>query len=453
MLKKFGALVLALLMVLSVSTAAMAENSAKLEENGEEGVAGDWVTADTERLQGNSIVIKKEIVVFNTTDNTTVHAPVVIYTYTVTAASVDNLSVTDETVDHESETAATAPVKAGVDADKVVVTTSTTEDGATLVFTNASTWTAAKNGYTNEYDITLDFSGVTFTQPGVYRYKIDETISAESYDVIAMKDGAYETVYLDVYVDGNYAIYGYVCMNANASVTPDTTTKINGFVNGTAADGSDKYYTYNLVLSKDVVNDQYAATTHAFPFTVIFSNPEGYTSTFTIGQTVGNNKSTGLNGSAATLTGLPTAWNGVALVNDGNATTGTTVGDITLTGIPAGVDVDVYETNDMTGVTYTVVTEVNDTKAAEDDNVSWGTTPSSAVAQTTRAAYESTKVSVNTPKIAAVSAGQSVAITNTLLLISPTGVVLRIAPYVLILAAGIALLLISRRRKAAGAEE
>ena len=450
MLKKFGALVLALLMVLSVSTAALA---ADLQEKGEEGVAGNWEAQDTERLQGNTINLKKEIVAFNP-NGTTVHAPVVTYTYTVTPASVNNLTVTDETGNHKIGTAAVAAVNPGPTTG-LVVTTDTTAGTAggsssatgTLVFTNDSEWTTAAGGNANVYNINLDFSGVTFSKPGVYRYQIAETISETSYDVIAMENGAFDTVYLDVYIDGDLEIYGYVCMNANESVTPATETKINGFVDGTAADGSDKYYTYDLVLSKDVANDKYAATNHAFPYTVMFSNPEGYTSTFTIEQTVG----TGSNG-LTTLTGLPTAWSGVALVKDGNEAVGTTAGDITLTGIPAGVDVDVYETNDVTGVTYTVATSVNKGDAVTDNNVSWGAAPTSAAAQPTpKEAYQSTKATVNTTKIAATDA-QSVAITNTLLLISPTGVVLRIAPYVMILAAGIALLLISRRRKA-GAEE
>lgn len=451
--KKLSALLLVLVMVLAMSANAFA---ADFNENGEEGVAGDWNDADTERLQGNAINIKKEIIAFNA-NSTTVHAPVVTYTYTVTPAAVANLTITDDTTDHASGKAVTAPVKAGITTGLVVTGANASgtavagtegtaaEAKATLVFDNTSTWTTADDGAVNSYDIGLNFEGVDFTQPGVYRYQIAETISAESYDKIAMKDGAHDTVYLDVYVDGNLDIYGYVCMTENGDVTP-TTKKINGFVKSTSeggSDGADKYYTYDLVLSKDVVNDNYAASNNAFPFTVIFNNPEDYTSTFTIEQTVGEG-STGL----STLTGLPTEWNGVAHVKDGNTAVGTTVGDITLTGIPAGVDVDVYETNDVTGATYNVATTVNGATPVNDANVTWGTTPDTAVAQQTiKEAYQSTKATINTTKNEKVGSNQTLAITNTLLQISPTGIVMRVAPYVLILAAGVALLVLSRRRR------
>lgn len=342
------------------------------------------------------------------------------------------MNVTDETGDHASGSAVTVPVKAGITTGLVVTGAdaagtavagsagSASSATATLVFDNTSTWITASSGHANVYNINLSFANVTFPKPGVYRYKIAETINQTSYGVVAMEDGGTNELWLDVYVNGSGTIYGYVCMSASASVTPATTTKLNGFVNGTA-DGSDKYYTYDLVLSKDVVGDNYAASNTAFPYTVFFNNNESYTSTFKISQDVGTG-STGLNTSAATLTlaANAVALSGVASVKDGSTTTGTTVGDITLAGIPAGMDVDVYETNIATGVTYTVATSVTGGTAVTDNNVTWGTTPTNAVAQTTKAAYESTKATVDTSKIAQ-TAAQSVAITNSLLQISPSG--------------------------------
>ena len=365
---------------------------------------------------------------------------IVTYTYTVTPATVTGLTVTDETTDHTSNAAASAPVKTGLTEGLVVTGTAAGSAGSvssatgTLVFTNASTWTTAADGDTNEYDINLDFSGVSFTQPGVYRYQIAETISAASYDVIAMEDGGLNTVYLDVYVDGNFDIYGYVCMTENASVDPNTDTKINGFVDGTADDGSDKYYTYDLVLSKDVVNDDYAESNTAFPFTVIFNNSESYTSTFVVGKTDGTNSLGNVTLDPANLPSDPYGGD-IANVKDGTP--------ITFTGIPAGVDADVYETNIATGVTYTVTRAVNGTAATTpDNNVTWGSAPASAVAQTSRADYESTKATVDTAKISKIAAEQTVEITNTLLLISPTGFAVRFAPYALVLLGGILLIAI-----------
>ena len=440
-LTKLTALLLAILMIALVG-AAYAESTAKLGDD-EDGVAGKWQEKDTPIAQATSINIKKEITAYNV-NGTAVHAPVVTYTYTVTPATVDGKTVTDEDDDHASGTAVTAPVNAGVTTGLTVnggTAGNATSATGTLEFDNSKTFNTAAAGETNEYDITLDFSDITFTQPGVYRYQIVETIAAgtadeDDYDKVAMEDGGSNIRYLDVYVDGNLAIYGYVCIADNAgSVTPST-TKSNGFVSSDddTINGADSYYTYDLTLSKDVENDSYAEANTAFPFTVIFNNSESYTSTFTIGQTVGDG-STGL----TTLTGLPAAWNGVALVKDG--------ADITITGIPAGVDVDVYETNIVTGVTYTVETSVNGGDAVTDNNVIAGSAPTTAKAQETKADCESTKATVDTPKIAAVDALQTVEITNTLSLISPTGLVVRFAPYGLLLIGGIALLIIAMKHR------
>ena len=430
-LKKLGAIALVLMLMMSLSVNAFAVD---LKENNEEGVAGNWNSADEERVQGNSINIKKEILSYNAT-STSVFAPAFSYTYTVTPATVSNYTVTDENNDHTSGAAVTAPVKAGITTGLTVNGgTAGTEASAvgTLAFTNTTALTTSSAGDSNLYNITLSFANVRFSQPGVYRYQIAETLAdGKTYDGVAIEDGGTNTVYLDVYVDGAGKIYGYVCMAANSSVTPDS-TKTNGFVS--ASNGADKYYTYDLTLSKDVVNDNYGED-HAFPFTVIFKNSESYTSTFTITETA----ATGSTGISPAVASAPT-WSGVAKVKEG--------ANITYTGIPAGVDVDVYETNDMTGVTYTVATSVNGVTATTDNGVTAGTAPTSAVAQTDKAAYESTKATVNTPKIATVSAAQTLAITNTLVLISPTGVVMRVAPYALMLIGGFVLLVISRRRKA-----
>lgn len=437
-MKRIVVLLLAVIMIMSIMS-FMTAGAADLEN----GIAGKWTEADTpaENL-GTQIIIKKELVSYNQT-STSVFAPAFSYIYTVTPAD-EGETVTDEDVDHLVGVPVTAPVKAGI-TEGLVVTGSAAgaagdEESAvgTLAFTNSTSLTTSTSGGSNMYDITLDFSGVTFTEPGVYRYKIEETLAdGATYDGIAINDGGSNVRYLDVYVDGAPKIYGYVCMKDNESVDPtnESDYKTNGFV--ASSEGQDEYYTYDLAIAKKVVGDEYAKANHAFPFTVIFNNSESYTTTYTITETA-EAESVGFTPAAASA---PT-WSGVVMARDGKA--------ITYTGIPAGVDVDVYETNDVLGVTYTVETTVTGGATAievVDDSVAWGDKPTSAVAQGEKPAdYESTKVTVDSKKIDSNNKYQ-IDIINTLLLISPTGVVVRVAPYVMILAAGIALLLIGRRRR------
>ena len=444
--KKIFAILLAVMM-LAVCTAAWA-TGADLTD-GEIGGFVDYDSTSPDNTAENSkldnlsttVNIVKEIIALNA-NASEVNAPVITYTYTVTPASITgNPTVTDDTTDHASGTAVTAPVKEGITTGLVVTGTAAGTAGdsssavGTLVFTNANTFTTAADASTatatNSYNISLNFADVDFPQAGVYRYQIAETTNPATISTVGMEGGTSKTRYLDVYVDGSGDIYGYVCIDANSSVT-SATEKTNGFV--AASDGADTYYTYDLTISKTVVNDTYAQNNVAFPFTVIFRNSESLVNTYTITETAAQG-STGISPTAATA---PT-WSGVALVKHGAA--------ITYTGIPAGVDVDVYETNNVSGVTYTVSTSVNDGAAVVDNNVTSGDTPNSAVAQTTAAAYQSTKATVDTTLITAVDAPQTIAITNTLQTISPTGLVLRFAPYALILVGGIALLFIAMKHK------
>ena len=444
-LKKILATLLALTLMMAMGMTALAADETNSGASLEGGEAGTWTEKDTKKTVDTSINIVKEIIAFNA-NGTVVNAPVVTYTYTVKPADVSGLTVTDQKEDHNSNEAVMAPVNAGITTGLVVTGSEAGEAGdeasaaGMLVFDNTKTLNTSKEGTANSYNINLDFAGVTFIQPGVYRYQIEESISAETYAEVALEDGGSNIRYLDVYVGGDLKIYGYVCMKDNESVTPDT-AKTNGFVPGSGenSDGSDKYYTYDLTISKTVENDTYGKNSIAYPFTVIFNNNAKYTSTFTINEIVGD----GSEGISPAKESLPT-WSGVAEVKHGGA--------ITYTGIPAGVDVEVYETNIATGVTYRVETSVNGGEATTDAAVSWGSAPSSAVAQDERALYESTKATVDTEGIKAVNSEQTIAITNTLVEISPTGVVLRVAPYALILVAGMALLLVSRRRKARNEE-
>ena len=97
-------------------------------------------------------------------------------------------------------------------------------------------------------EVTVDFSNVSFTAPGIYRYTISEGASSNS----GITNDANTTRTLDVYVgyedhsDTNLKVLDYVLQNGTAA-TP-TTEKSDGFTN--------TYTTNDLTLEKQVTGNQ-----------------------------------------------------------------------------------------------------------------------------------------------------------------------------------------------------
>ena len=107
------------------------------------------------------------------------------------------------------------------------------------------------------------------------------------------------------------------------------------------------------------------------------------------------------------------------------------------------------ETNDVVGTTYaTTATETIGSGSAADVVWTGGTAARSADNKTATMGNGNTAIYAQAAAPAADS-NVAVQVTNTLSIISPTGVAFRVAPYAMILFAGVALLLVSRRRKEA----
>ena len=445
-MKKPVALILVVIMLMAMTATAFADTT--LNSNGEQGA---FTSPDTPVAQNKTLILEKELKVYNL-DEGKVNAPTITYNYAITPSVIaSGTTVTDKADKHTAEKSVTVPVKAGIGTFNASVSWANDE------------LSAGTDGVKNVKDISIDFSSVVFTGAGIYRYIITESLAdGFTYDNTGVTEttGAH-TRFIDVYVkpadnftDGSTAaewdIYGFTCFCNNTSITDaDKTTtavKTTGFVDGStggtqpSAFLADQYYTYNLTISKKVLNDNYAKLTHKFPFTVIFTNKD-ITKNILLKTTT-----SGTVEDFAHTAGAPT-WSGIAKLQS--------EGSIKYIGIPMGTDVEVYETNDVVGTTYQVLTTRTNatTETATDALVVYtNTTPSTDPQAATKPDYQSTKTTIDTTKNEDDDKVHSVAITNTLLTISPTGLTLRIVPYALMLVGGIVLLLISRRRKA-NAEE
>ena len=445
-LKKLGAIPLVLMLMMSLSVNAFAAGG---DMTGQAGVIGEFQTPDTpDTAYDPTVVIYKEITALNP-ESCEVNAPTITYNYTIAAGDAGK-TITDASSHHNqvggADVNATGTTKAGVGTPTITGTAA-----GVLAITPADKLKASANGTANRFPLTVSFAGIDFTTAGtgagVYRYVINETTTEGAKNAAGIKEGTVaNTLYMDVYVDGTGAIYGYVLFTNNVDIdaSPNNDAaaataagKTEGFVGAQPDDGvydtdnsaADKYYTFNLDLTKVVVNDTYAVNTHhQFPFTVTLANTSVTAAVLPI-MTVGTN---------ATQTALTAAAIGGQTWSPKIADSAT----INYVGIPCGTTITVKETNDVTGVTYTSVSTNADANAAA-KVISTGADSNTATIN-----CGATALTAATENHTAAGAGKVLTFTNTLVQISPTGVAMRIAPYALMLIGGLVLLVISRRRKA-----
>ncbi|MBR1689930.1 MAG: hypothetical protein IJ713_04040 [Oscillibacter sp.] len=462
--KRIASLALGLVLALALAAPALAADPATADMSGENGVIGEFTNPDTPTIYEKSVVMYKEITAFNPeTTDITVNAPTITYTYKIEPGSAGK-DIYDVKTAHTPNANAHVLTKAGITGAKI----SGSADGTTFVenkleLTPSIQLTANSTGVKNPFKLKVDFSGVTFTGAGVYRYKITEETTETVKNGAGIKDGEISDIrYMDVYVDGDNNIYGYVCfindnsIDAQEGASTNTVTaaaKTEGFVATTTggADGAtsqtaDQYYTFNLEVGKTVENDTYAKTTkHQFPFTVTLDNATVTAEVLPIMTFSDDGTTYAVSATHVTQTALAAAKIGTGTEATKWEPKIADSASVKYVGIPCGTTVTILEQNDVTGATYVSSSAGADTNAEAKNIYSDGSTikESSNSATVTCGQTALTAATENHTK----SVSRAVIFTNKLLQISPTGVVTRIAPFAILLGAGVVLLMAASRRR------
>ena len=443
--KKISAIVLAVVMLLAMSTTAFAAGD---EGRTAPGTAADTYTGSnntnaTSVANGTTIPLTKSIVFVNA-NGSAVYEPNISFAYAVEPASIaeSTYTVTDGTTP-DPVTAYVHPGPTGG------VTGTTIAFGVELGGTATTAVTTNANGVDVERTGSLALDISKFERPGVYRYKITETPDPTDVTTVGLtaRTEAYNNVrFLDVYIhrnaSDNLEMYGAVIFKSTATTAGQdnittSTTKTTGYepTSGTLKDDTtvDRYTTYDIVVKK-TVDGSMADKNHEFPFYVTVSNTiSGAKFTYTAD---GSETFTG-----ATVTSGVGALTATSFQIGSDAKTSNLTlkhnDTITITGVPSN------QTTDLA----IVVKEFNDTYDSYTPSVSAtnGTISMTAgTAMTAQTGSDTTSsFAIKTNDVAS----QTITLNNNLTEISPTGVVLRVAPYALMLGAGIVLFLLSRRRK------
>ncbi len=349
-------------------------------------------TNGTTDAAGNSVTLKKAITVINHDDYK--YEPTINYTYTISDGAQSGQVTDDE--------GRNAKYKAGL--------VSYVAGGASKAAEFSSD--KAVSGDISEKDVTFSFDESKFPSAGVYRFKVTETTSVAPAEIGIARPVNYDAEkFLDVFVKNEnqgLSIYGYALVDDETDAVTSKSAKSQGW---NAGDDLEQYETFNITVTKNITG-ALADMTAQFPFKVSLNGKM-------------DAANIAIDGSGADLA----LANGTASGLLGNGKT------MIIKGLPKTVSFAVTEDNPTidTYKTTATVSGVEGTTNADKAKLAGSATDFSVV----------TGGHVN-----AANDAIQITVENNLEDVSPTGLVLRYAPYALILAAGIVLLVLSRRRKA-----
>lgn len=253
--------------------------------------------------------------------------------------------------------------------------------------------------------VTVDFSNVSFSTPGIYRFTVTEsgTVNGVTNDTTSIR-------YIDVYVvdtNGTLSVNNYILHNSTD--VPDNSDD-NGVYDDKATGFTNTYATQNVTLTKQVEGNM-GDKSKPFAFTIEITSAGGAKS-----YTIEASDSTSYDPITTTLNEDETAYVGSATVNlsDGES--------VTIKGL-------------STGDTYTITETA---VAGYNTKIATGTTTSSEDATITGTEYADKTVNDAT----------AVTFYNISDASTPTGIVMNVAPYVLLVvvaAAGCFVFLRKRR--------
>lgn len=257
-------------------------------------------------------------------------------------------------------------------------------------------------------DVTVNFDAVTFLTTGIYRYVITETDPVVAGLATSEDDN---TIYLDVYVTngdtGLEVTYYQMTTSANAP-TYDQGTKNPNYGSTKFTGDVDAYTTYQLTVTKNVEGTM-ADMTQKFSIDVDFTDLS--------------------EGTKVKVDGVQTADGASA---DGALSVNKSLGDdesMTITGVPADAVYTVVENIAKTEGYTTTATVQRGTGTATTANVTVADT-TQTVAQQTMGENDNTVV-----------------VTNTKNAVNPTGIILNVAPYALMVVIALAGVVVFLRKR------